>query len=423
MRRRGACADAISAAIIREWELTHPPTGPHAGCLFSSCRRCTGLHGPEALSPHRRYTGPTTAVCAKAYINSDEPNPETAWVLEYFGIPKPPILKHINDIPFPVFGTVDTNNVAEMPPGAADVVSDQIQSIVDHHKLTGLVTLNPDEVDVRPIGSAGAVLFSRSRQANRPIPGAGCEKNIAGLMLATILSDTLGLTSSTTTESDKTAVDILAPLAGIDDTMGWTKQMLEAKSSIAQYTPADIVMLDSKIQGPFTDPTGATFLLRVAVQETITPDVLFDQADEIGAACQAQLKIDQASTDAAMLGDDGTNIVRDCLFFVTDVRSSFMAIDPSSWRGAQGNLPALLLRVRRRACARGQLPRQRRKQHHTDRAARRQDRPRRRPVAQAADRARHRRRRRLSHQGALSVSSCPRGALSRGRRHVGQRGR
>ena len=106
--------------------------GPHSGCLLSSCRRCTGLHGPEALSPHRRYTGPTTAVCAKAYINSDEPNPETAWVLEYFGIPKPPILKHINDIPFPVFGTVDTNNVAEMPPGAADVVSDQIQSIVDH---------------------------------------------------------------------------------------------------------------------------------------------------------------------------------------------------------------------------------------------------------------------------------------------------
>ena len=289
----------------------------------------TGLHGPEALSSHRRYTGPTTAVCAKAYINSDEPNPETAWVLEYFGIPKPPILKHINDIPFPVFGTVDTNNVAEMPPGAADVVSDQIQSIVDHHKLTGLVTLNPDEVDVRPIGSAGAVLFSRSRQANRPIPGAGCEKNIAGLMLATILSDTLGLTSSTTTESDKVAVDILAPLAGIDDTMGWTKQMLEAKSSIAQYTPADIVMLDSKIQGPFTDPTGETFLLRVAVQETITPDVLFDQADEIGAACQAQLKIDQASTDTAMLDDDGTNIVRDCLFFVTDVRSSFKAIDPS----------------------------------------------------------------------------------------------
>jgi len=36
-------------------------------------------------------------------------------------------------------------------------------------------------------------------------------------------------------------------------------------------------MLDSKIQGPFTDPTGETFLLRVAVQETITPDVLFGQ--------------------------------------------------------------------------------------------------------------------------------------------------
>lgn len=201
--------DAVSAAIIYAWELLNPPPDDSPG-----------------------FSGPTHKQCAKAYVNTDEINPETAFVLDYFREKEPPILPNISALPVGAdFAVVDTNSIAQMPSGTTkDVVKDHLHSIVDHHKLDGLTTSALTEIDIRPIASAGSALYHRSRAAGRAIPGLGCKQNIAGareglplphhepslvftdcssssgLMLATILSDTLGLTSSTTTEGDKTAV-------------------------------------------------------------------------------------------------------------------------------------------------------------------------------------------------------------------------
>ncbi|EOD16464.1 hypothetical protein EMIHUDRAFT_119031 [Emiliania huxleyi CCMP1516] len=202
--------DAVSAAIIYAWELLNPPPDDSPG-----------------------FSGPTHKQCAKAYVNTDEINPETAFVLDYFREKEPPILPNISALPVGAdFAVVDTNSIAQMPSGTTkDVVKDHLHSIVDHHKLDGLTTSAPTEIDIRPIASAG-------------------------LMLATILSDTLGLTSSTTTEGDKTAVKYLAPLAGVASWENFTYQMLVAKSN----------------EG-FEDPDGKTFNLRIAVQETVRESV------------------------------------------------------------------------------------------------------------------------------------------------------
>merc|ERR1712087_134089 len=86
-----------------------------------------------------------------------------------------------------------------------------IHSIVDHHKLSGLTNAEPLEVDMRSLCSATSILYSRAKVRNLKIP-----KDIAGLMLAGIISDSLEFRSPTTTELDKTHADELAKLAGLD---------------------------------------------------------------------------------------------------------------------------------------------------------------------------------------------------------------
>ena len=70
---------------------------------------------------------------------------------------------------------VDTNNPKELPDGIEKAA---IHSVVDHHKLCGLTTSAPLEMDVRALCSTGSILYARAKAAGRtPPPG------IAGLML------------------------------------------------------------------------------------------------------------------------------------------------------------------------------------------------------------------------------------------------
>ena len=78
---------------------------------------------------------------------------------------------------------VDTNNPAELPDGVEKV---SIHSIIDHHKLCGLKTNAPLEMDVRSLCSTGSILYARAKAAGRTPPPV-----VAGLMLSCILSDSL----------------------------------------------------------------------------------------------------------------------------------------------------------------------------------------------------------------------------------------
>merc|ERR1712032_532427 len=100
------------------------------------------------------------------------------------------------------------NNPEELPSG---ITKTRIHSIVDHHKLSGLTNSEPLEIDMRPLCSATSILYSRAKSAGLKIP-----TNIAGLMLAGILSDSLGFRSPTTTSLDKVHAKELASVAGID---------------------------------------------------------------------------------------------------------------------------------------------------------------------------------------------------------------
>ncbi|KAL3912424.1 MAG: hypothetical protein SGARI_001165 [Bacillariaceae sp.] len=292
---RSPDTDAVSSAIIYAWEL-HNPT-------------------PTSTNTH--------SLCAVPYVNSDAPNKETLFVLDYFGVDVPEIITSVDSNT--IFATVDTNNIDEMPDGAAAVVSDNIHSIVDHHKLTGLVTTDPLVADLRNIGSAGSVLYHRSREVNRIIPGVNDPNgniNIAGLMLATILSDTLNLQSPTTTQKDRDAVNYLAPLAGVDDTDALFDQMISAKSDVSDYSALELMTLDSKVY-PFADPSGTDFKLRISVLENGKPEDVLTRSNELEQACAEQLATDQQENPTQ----------RGVLFYVIDIineTATYVPCDGSS---------------------------------------------------------------------------------------------
>lgn len=214
-------------------------------------------------------------------------NKETEFVLEQFDVATPPLLGALtNECKVAI---VDTNNPAELPD---DLDSGMVTSIVDHHKLCGLSNENPIEVDIRPLCSVGSVIYERLTTA-----GVTLDKQMAGLILSCILSDSLEFRSPTTTDADKTYAQELGRIAGVDVhelAMG----MFAAKADISHLSPLEIVNMDSKVFSIGSKK------LRVSVVETTLPDMALSQESAIV----------EASAEACEIDD-----LDDCLVFIVDI--------------------------------------------------------------------------------------------------------
>jgi len=200
---------------------------------------------------------------------------------------------------------VDTNNPAELPDG---VEKASIHSIVDHHKLCGLKTSAPLEMDVRALCSTGSILYARAKAAGRTPPPA-----VAGLMLSCILSDSLDFRSPTTTDLDRELAVELAQISGID-LQKHADAMLDAKADIGHLSPQEVVMMDSKV----FEIGGRR--LRVSVVETTRPEIALAQR---GALVDAQRRL------------AGEQQLDEVLFFVVDVLQEHAVFLPATPTGAR----------------------------------------------------------------------------------------
>jgi manganese-dependent inorganic pyrophosphatase len=125
----------------------------------------------------------------------------------------------------------------------------ELLEILDHHRLGNASTHVPIRFTVDIVGSTSTLVSERIEEAGLSAPPA-----LAGLLLAGLLSDTLILTSPTTTERDHRAADRLGrwafvrngPLAGeaIDS---WGHQVIQAGSGLAMRDPRDVVSTDLKL--------------------------------------------------------------------------------------------------------------------------------------------------------------------------------
>lgn len=118
----------------------------------------------------------------------------------------------------------------------------EILEIIDHHNISSsIATGSAINFLTKPYGSTNTIIYSLYREYNIEIP-----KNIAGLMLSGILSDTLILTSPTTTEKDKEAVEALSKIANlVPEKYGF--DMLKASTSIEGKSIDEVLTTDFKV--------------------------------------------------------------------------------------------------------------------------------------------------------------------------------
>ena len=116
----------------------------------------------------------------------------------------------------------------------------EIVEIIDHHKIGDLTTKYPINFRNMAVGSTNTIIYKLYKEKNIKI-----DKDIAGLMLSGILSDTLILKSPTTTEYDINTVKDLANILDIDY-QKYGIEMFKAGSSLAGLTKDEIITTDIK---------------------------------------------------------------------------------------------------------------------------------------------------------------------------------
>jgi manganese-dependent inorganic pyrophosphatase len=163
-----------------------------------------------------------------------EINNETKFVLEHFSVPVP---ETITDAKGKKIILVDHNEVAQ----AVDNIKEAtLMEVVDHHKIGDIQTGSPIFFHNEPVGSTATIISAMYDQYKVPIT-----REMAGVMISAILSDTVLFKSPTCTDKDKEQVAKLAKIIG-EDYEQYGIAMLTAKSDISTKTVRDIVKGDYK---------------------------------------------------------------------------------------------------------------------------------------------------------------------------------
>jgi len=162
---------------------------------------------------------------------------ETKFILEQFGYEnKVPELK--TSVAGENVYLIDFSDKAQAP---KDIMEATILGIVDHHKLGDLTTDTPLECWIRPIGCSNTVVYEMFKANDVAIP-----KELAGMMMLTILSDTVIFKSPTCTKVDTKAVKELAIIAGIQDYKHLAMKMFIIKSATDGASARDLNTRDYK---------------------------------------------------------------------------------------------------------------------------------------------------------------------------------
>ncbi|MBM7036872.1 manganese-dependent inorganic pyrophosphatase [Vibrio ulleungensis] len=184
---------------------------------------------------------------------------------------------------------VDYTDLAQAPD---DVNEAEIVGIVDHHRLGDVMTVNPLEAWIWPVGCTCTILFNLFKMENVEI-----SKPIATLMMSAILSDTVGFASPTCTQKDKDAVLELAPLAGVEDLDAFIKDLLIAKTDIEGLDAAQLVEKDLKAY-PFNERNVVVGQVELATLEQVDGMI-----DAIEADLERRCEEDSLAFAAVMLTD------------------------------------------------------------------------------------------------------------------------
>jgi manganese-dependent inorganic pyrophosphatase len=133
---------------------------------------------------------------------------------------------------------VDHNEKSQTVDGIEEA---EILEIIDHHRIGSLETMSPVFFRNQPLGCTSTIIYLMYHENGVEIP-----KEMAGLMLSAILSDTLMFRSPTCTLVDKQAAEELAKIAEVD-IEEHARNMFRAGSDFQGKTAEQIFYQDFKV--------------------------------------------------------------------------------------------------------------------------------------------------------------------------------
>ncbi|MFD0825949.1 manganese-dependent inorganic pyrophosphatase [Neobacillus sp. M.A.Huq-85] len=169
-------------------------------------------------------------------VRLGEVNGETQYALNYFNADAPRLVETVaNEVNAVIL--VDHN---ERQQSASDITDVRVLEVIDHHRIANFETSDPLYYRCEPVGCTATILNKMYKENGKQI-----SKEVAGLMLSAIISDSLLFKSPTCTDQDVAAARELAEIAGVDaDTYGL--EMLKAGADLSEKTTEQLLTLDAK---------------------------------------------------------------------------------------------------------------------------------------------------------------------------------
>lgn len=213
---------------------------------------------------------------------------ETQFVLDHFKLQAPRLVETVANETKQVI-LVDHN---ERQQSVDDIDQVSVIEVIDHHRIANFETSGPLYYRAEPVGCTATILNKLYKENNVTI-----RKEIAGIMLSAIISDTLLLKSPTCTQEDVDAAHELASISEVD-LASYGIEMLKAGADLSDKSVSELISLDAK------EFQMGSYKVEIAqVNAVDTNDVL---------ALQAELE----SEISGVISDKGLDLF---VFVVTDI--------------------------------------------------------------------------------------------------------
>lgn len=214
----------------------------------------------EFLKKSKRYEGIEVIP-----VRAGEPNAETVYIFEKFGVEMPKPIKEFEIEEVDGIVLVDHNEESQRH---ENIPGEQIIEIIDHRKINVTFTA-PVRIDVKPVGSTSTVIYELFN-----MHGYKPSETTMGLILASILSDTRGLKSTTTSGPDSEVAHELSEKLKLD-LEKFTVEIFKAKLNLTGLEPLEIAKNDFKV---FDFSGKKVFINQV---ETVEPEKVLEQKDAL----------------------------------------------------------------------------------------------------------------------------------------------
>lgn len=168
-------------------------------------------------------------------VRIGELNEETKYALKYFGVNAP---EYVDNVEGKNIILVDHNERTQTADGFEKA---RVLELIDHHRVANFKTDEPLKARIEPYGCTSTIVCEMYQEKNIT-PG----KEMAGMMLSAIVSDTLLFKSPTCTQNDVEACKYLAPIAGVE-LREYGMELLKAGTNLSHKTETEILNMDMKI--------------------------------------------------------------------------------------------------------------------------------------------------------------------------------